>query len=51
MAARDLVERIAFDHGHLSEEHFSKIQDPTTRRLFKEALGKKDQLIGSSVVT
>jgi len=50
-AAQELVRRIAWDHGHLAEEHYSKISDPETRRLFKEAMGKKDAMIGSSVVT
>ena len=49
-AARDLVESIAFDHGHLTEEDYSKM-DPATRRRVKVALGKKDDLIGSSVIT
>ncbi|KAK0742653.1 hypothetical protein B0T18DRAFT_168089 [Schizothecium vesticola] len=49
-AAQVLVESIAFDHGHLTEEDFSKM-DPATRRRVKEAFGKKDALIGYSVVT
>lgn len=49
-AARDLVESIAVEHGHLTDEVYSKM-DPATRRLVKEAFGKKDSLIGSSIIT
>lgn len=49
-AARDLVESIAVEHGHLTDEVYSKM-DPATRRRVKEALGKKDSLIGSSIIT
>jgi hypothetical protein len=49
-AARHLVESIALDHGHLTEADYSKM-DPATRRRVQGALGKKDILIGSSVVT
>ncbi|KAK0611985.1 hypothetical protein B0T14DRAFT_531382 [Immersiella caudata] len=49
-AARDLVETIAVEHGHLTDEVYSKM-DPATRRLVKEAFGKKDSLIGSSIIT
>ncbi|KAK5657900.1 hypothetical protein OQA88_2449 [Cercophora sp. LCS_1] len=49
-AARDLVESIAFEHGHLTDDDYSKM-DPATRRRVKEAFGKKDSLIGSSVMT
>ncbi|KAK1761584.1 hypothetical protein QBC47DRAFT_409582 [Echria macrotheca] len=50
-AARELVGRIAWDHGHLAEEHYSKIPDPVVRRMVKDAMGKKDAMIGSSIVT
>lgn len=42
---------IAFDHGYLGEEVYSNIADPEIRRRVREALGKKDLLIGSSVMT
>lgn len=44
------MENIALDHGHLTEEDFSKM-DPQTRARVKRALGKKDALIDSSVAT
>ncbi|KAK0648252.1 hypothetical protein B0T16DRAFT_407934 [Cercophora newfieldiana] len=49
-AAQELVRSIAFDHGYLGEEVYSNIHDPETSRQVREALGKKDQLIGSSVM-
>jgi len=50
-AAQELVRSIAFDHGYLGEEVYSNIADPEIRRRVREALGKKDLLIGSSVMT
>ncbi|KAJ0422940.1 hypothetical protein BJY00DRAFT_299903 [Aspergillus carlsbadensis] len=48
--ARELVEQIARDHGHLDEETLSRM-DPDTRRRVKYALFQKDEMIGSSVIT
>ncbi|KAK4452224.1 hypothetical protein QBC34DRAFT_457252 [Podospora aff. communis PSN243] len=48
-AARELIESIASDHGHLADEVYSGM-DPATRRRVKEALDQKDQLIGSTVM-
>ncbi|GES62023.1 chaperone protein htpG [Aspergillus terreus] len=49
-SARDLVRRIAKGHGHLGEETLQRM-DPETRREVEEALLKKDELIGSTVIT
>lgn len=48
-SARDLVRRIAKGHGHLGEETLQRM-DPETRREVEEALLKKDELIGSTVI-
>ncbi|KAK0610737.1 hypothetical protein B0T14DRAFT_487161 [Immersiella caudata] len=48
--ARELVSRIATDHGHLGEEVYQRM-DPETRRKVEEAFLKKDLMIGSSVIT
>ncbi|KAK0705518.1 hypothetical protein B0H67DRAFT_558107 [Lasiosphaeris hirsuta] len=48
--AKDLVEKIAKDHGHLGEEVYSRM-DPDTRRKVESALLKKDEIIGSSIIT
>ncbi|KAK0642855.1 histidine kinase-like ATPase, partial [Cercophora newfieldiana] len=50
IGAKELVTRIAKDHGHLGEEVYQRM-DPDTRREVEEALLKKDQIIGSSVIT
>lgn len=48
--ARGLVESIAKDHGYLGEDVLSQISDDI-RRQVEEALLKKDEIIGSSVMT
>ncbi len=48
--AKELVERIAKDHGHLGEAVYARM-DADTRRQVEEALLKKDEIIGSSVLT
>ena len=49
-SARELVESIAKDHGYLGEDVLSQIPDDARRRV-EEALLKKDEMIGSSVIT
>ncbi|KAI9038751.1 uncharacterized protein KD926_010486 [Aspergillus affinis] len=49
-SARDLVRRIAKGHGHLGEKTLQRM-DPETRREVEEAMLKKDELIGSTVIT
>ena len=48
--ARGLVESIARDHGYLGEDVLSQMPDDTRRKVEK-ALAKKDEMIGSSVMT
>ena len=48
--ARELVESIARDHGYLGEDVLSQMPDDTRRKVEK-ALAKKDEMIGSSVMT
>ncbi|KAI9372834.1 hypothetical protein BJX61DRAFT_542344 [Aspergillus egyptiacus] len=48
--ARNLVQRIAKEHGHLGEATLRRM-DPETRREVEEAMLKKDELIGSTVIT
>ncbi|KAK3315550.1 hypothetical protein B0H66DRAFT_628718 [Apodospora peruviana] len=48
--AKKLVESIAKDHGHLGEHVYAKM-DAETRREVEEAFLKKDEIIGSSVIT
>ena len=48
--ARGLVESIARDHGYLGEDVLSQMPDDTRRKVEK-ALAKKDEIIGSSVMT
>lgn len=48
--ARELVESIAKSHGYLGEDVLSQISDDI-RRQVEEALLKKDEMIGSSVMT
>ena len=48
--ARGLVESIANDHGYLGEDVLSQIPDDTRQKVEK-ALAKKDEIIGSSVMT
>jgi hypothetical protein len=48
--ARELVESIAKDHGYLGEDVLSQMSDDV-RRQVEEALLKKDEMIGSSVMT
>ena len=48
--ARELVEIIANDHGYLGEDVLSQMSDDLRRRV-EEALLKKDEIIGSSVMT
>jgi len=48
--ARGLVESIANDHGYLGEDVLSQMPDDARRKVEK-ALAKKDEIIGSSVMT
>lgn len=48
--AKELVRQIAKDHGHLGEEVYARM-DANTRREVEEALLKKDEMIGSTVIT
>lgn len=48
--AKHLVQDIARDHGYLDEEHL-RTMTPEIRRAVEEALMKKDEMIGSSVIT
>ncbi|OCL02139.1 hypothetical protein AOQ84DRAFT_424260 [Glonium stellatum] len=48
--ARKLVESIAKDHGYLSEDVLSRMPDDV-RLQVEEAMLKKDEMIGSSVMT
>jgi len=48
--ARELVESIAKDHGYLGEDVLSQMSDDVRRKV-EEALLKKDEIIGSSVMT
>jgi hypothetical protein len=49
--ARELVKKIANEHGHVSEETLRQIEDPTIRAELANALDAKDGLIGSTVIT
>ena len=51
--ARDLVKEIAKERGYLGEEQLAKIGDinPDLRREVEEALLRKDEMIGSAVLT
>lgn len=48
--AKRLVEKIAKDHGHLGEEVYAEMS-ADARRKVEEALLKKDEIIGSSIIT
>lgn len=48
--AKELVQQIAKNHGYLGEEKLRLIE-PELRREIEEAFLKKDQMIGSSVIT
>lgn len=48
--ARELVESIAKDHGYLGEDVLSKMSHDVRRKV-EEAMLKKDEMIGSSVLT
>ena len=48
--AQLVVEKIAEEHGHLSEDVLGQMTD-AVRRLVENALLRKDRLIASSVVT
>jgi hypothetical protein len=48
--ARNLVKSIAKDHGHLGEDVLNKMTDDV-RLQVEEAMLKKDEMIGSSVMT
>ncbi|KAI0385044.1 hypothetical protein F5Y04DRAFT_204258 [Hypomontagnella monticulosa] len=52
-SARELVDKIARDHGYLSPEKLKQLDalGPEFRREIEEAFLKKDLLIGSSVLT
>ncbi|RFN46156.1 hypothetical protein FIE12Z_9574 [Fusarium flagelliforme] len=51
--ARDLVKEIAKERGYLGEEKLARLGefDPELRRDIEEALLKKDEMIGSAVLT
>ncbi|KAL4924172.1 uncharacterized protein BDV17DRAFT_301281 [Aspergillus undulatus] len=49
-AARAIVKEIADQHGHLGEDVLTQMP-PEVRRQVEEALLKKDEMIGSSVIT
>lgn len=44
------MQSLAEDHGHLGEDVYSTMT-PETRRKVEEALLKKDEIIGASVIT
>lgn len=48
--ARRLVESLAEEHGHLGEDVYATMSAETRRRV-EEALLKKDEIIGASVIT
>src|ERR1700723_1273278 len=48
--ARGLVKKIAEDHGYISEDVLNGLP-ADVRRIVKEAMLKKDKMIGSSVMT
>lgn len=48
--ARELVEQITREHGHLSDEFLSRLE-PSDRREIEYAMLRKDGMIGSSVIT
>ncbi|KOC14318.1 hypothetical protein AFLA70_555g000420 [Aspergillus flavus AF70] len=48
--ARRLIEKIADDHGYL-DETFLATFSPEARRKIEDAMLKKDEMIGSSVIT
>ncbi|KFY37775.1 hypothetical protein V494_04632 [Pseudogymnoascus sp. VKM F-4513 (FW-928)] len=51
-SAKELVEEITDQHGYLSTEAFQEeIPNPDARRRFEKAFRRKDNLIGSSVIT
>ena len=49
--ARELVEEIENEHGHVGEETLRQIDDPTIRAKLTNALKAKDGMIGSTVIT
>jgi hypothetical protein len=49
-SARQLVESIAKEHGYIDEDTLSQMK-PDIRRKVEEAMWKKDEMIGSSVIT
>ncbi|KAI0835964.1 hypothetical protein F5Y06DRAFT_114649 [Hypoxylon sp. FL0890] len=49
-AARRFVQNIANEHGYLGEEVYATM-DADTRRKVEEALLRKDEMIGASVIT
>lgn len=52
-SARDLVREIAKDRGYLGEDQLAAIGaiNPSLRREVEEALLRKDEMIGSAVLT
>lgn len=48
--ARELVESISESHGYLGEDTLGRME-PSVRLKVEEALLRKDELIGDSVVT
>lgn len=53
LSERELVREISRERGHLGEDKLSKIGeiDPELRRTVEEALLRKDEMIGSGVLT
>lgn len=49
-AAREAVENIATQHGHVGQDKLQQIQ-PELRLEIEKALFSKDLIIGSSVIT
>ena len=48
--AKALVAQISDDHGYLGDEFYARME-PDVRRRVMEVLLKKDEMIGSSVIT
>lgn len=48
--AKELVQKIANDHGYLGEEKLRPIE-PELRREIEKAFLKKDEMAGSIVIT
>jgi hypothetical protein len=51
LRARELVNEIANEHGHVGEDVLRQINDPEVRDRILKALNTKDGMIGSTVIT